>query len=101
MDATSGLFAGEGHIPLAATPHPSGAAPITGSTGVAETTLEFANTVTRVHEDPRVTLPYTDTAWAAINDLGERIDQRLIDGDVRLTVGGEPTFVSADNLVDP
>ena len=101
MDATSGLFAGEGHIPLAATPHPSGAAPITGSTGVAEATLEFANTVTRIHEDPRVTLPYTESAWAAINDLGARIDQRLIDGDVRLTVGGEPTFVSADNLVDP
>ncbi|MBB3604292.1 uncharacterized protein (DUF2126 family)/transglutaminase-like putative cysteine protease [Mycolicibacterium sp. BK556] len=100
LDPTSGLFAGEGHIPLAATPHPSSAAPITGATGVAEATLDFANIVTRVHEDPRVTLPYTDAAWAAINALGTRIDQRLADADVRLTVGGEPTFVSVDNQVD-
>ena len=100
LDPTSGLFAGEGHIPLAATPHPSSAAPITGSTGVAEATLDFANIVTRVHEDPRVTLPYTDAAWAAINALGTRIDQRLADADVRLTIGGEPTFVSVDNQVD-
>lgn len=100
LDPTSGLFAGEGHIPLAATPHPSSAAPITGATGLAEATLDFANIVTRVHEDPRVTLPYTDAAWVAINELGARVDQRLADGDVRLTVGGEPTFVSVDNQVD-
>jgi len=101
LDPTSGLFAGEGHIPLAATPHPSSAAPITGTTGVAETTLDFSNTVTRVHEDPRVTLPYTEAAWASIIDLGARVDQRLAAGDVRLTIGGEPTFVSVDNQIDP
>ncbi len=100
LDPTSGLFAGEGHIPLAATPHPSSAAPITGSTDVCETVLDFSNTVTRVHEDPRVTLPYTDAAWAAICEVGAKVDQRLAAGDVRLTVGGEPTFVSIDNQVD-
>jgi uncharacterized protein (DUF2126 family)/transglutaminase-like putative cysteine protease len=100
MDPTSGLFAGEGHIPLAATALPAAAAPISGSTGVCETTLEFSNTVTRVHEDPRVTLPYTDAAWQTICDLGRHVDERLLAGDVRLTVGGEPTFVSVDNQVD-
>ncbi len=101
MDPTSALFAGEGHIPLSATPHPSSAAPITGATGPCESTLDFSNIVTRIHEDPRVTLPYTDGAWAAINALGEQLDQRLAEADVRLTVGGEPTFVSIDNQTDP
>lgn len=101
MDPTSGLFAGEGHIPLSATPHPESAAPITGATEPCETTLDFTNIVTRVHEDPRVTLPYTDVAWDAICALGERIDDRLAAGDVRLTMGGEPTFVSIDNQTDP
>ncbi|WAJ47180.1 transglutaminase family protein [Mycobacterium sp. Aquia_216] len=100
LDPTSGLFAGEGHIPLVASPHPSGAAPISGSTDRCETTLEFSNTVTRIHEDPRVTLPYTDAAWETICAVGRRVDEQLAAGDVRLTVGGEPTFVSVDNQVD-
>ena len=101
LDPTSALFAGEGHIPLSATPHPASSAPISGATEPCETTLDFSNIVTRVHEDPRVTLPYTDSAWATICELGSRIDERLTAGDVRLTMGGEPTFVSIDNQVDP
>jgi uncharacterized protein (DUF2126 family)/transglutaminase-like putative cysteine protease len=100
LDPTSGLFAGEGHIPLVAAPHPSNAAPITGGTEPCESVLEFSNTVTRIHEDPRVTLPYTDAAWETIRAVGRGVDERLAAGDVRLTVGGEPTFVSVDNQVD-
>ncbi|MCV7014513.1 transglutaminase family protein, partial [Mycolicibacterium madagascariense] len=101
LDPTSALFAGEGHIPLSATPHPASAAPITGATEPCETTLEFSNVVTRVHEDPRVTLPYTPAAWNSIVELGASVDARMAAGDVRLTMGGEPTFVSIDNQVDP
>lgn len=99
LDPTSGLFAGEGHIPLAATAQPASAAPISGGTEPCASTLEFSNTVTRVHEDPRVTLPYTDDAWRTIREVGRRVDERLTAGDVRLTVGGEPTFVSVDDQV--
>ena len=60
LDATSGLLAGEGHIPLACTPQPSGAAPIEG--GVDESEVEFSHLmqVTRIYESPRVTKPYTE-----------------------------------------
>ncbi|MDI3315132.1 MAG: transglutaminase family protein [Mycobacterium sp.] len=100
LDPTSGLLAGEGHIPLAATPHPASAAPISGATEACHTVLEFSNAVSRVHEDPRVTRPYSDPAWKAICEVGRRVDERLAAGDVRLTVGGEPTFVSVDNRLD-
>ncbi|MFN8075043.1 MAG: transglutaminase family protein [Kineosporiaceae bacterium] len=98
LDPTSGLFAGEGHIPLAATPHPATAAPITGSTSPCEVDFDFSNTVRRVHEDPRVTRPYTDGQWSRIQAVGWAVDGRLADGDVRLTMGGEPTFVSVDDM---
>ncbi|MCB1743540.1 MAG: transglutaminase family protein, partial [Gammaproteobacteria bacterium] len=96
LDPTSGLFAGEGHIPLACTPRPGSAAPIVGYTDKCEVEFEYHNTVTRIHEDPRVTRPYTDAQWSRILLLGDRIDDRLARHDVRLTLGGEPTFVSID-----
>ena len=98
LDPTSGLFAGEGHIPLACTPHPESAAPVTGAIGPCEVTFEYANVVHRVREDPRVTAPYTDAQWDRIDRLGLDVDRVLRDGDVRLTMGGEPTFVSIDDM---
>ncbi len=97
LDPTSGLFAGEGHIPLACTPDPSSAAPISGGVDKCECEFEFEMNVTRVHESPRVTLPYSDEQWEKIESLGHAIDVDLNQHDVRLTMGGEPTFVSLDD----
>ncbi len=101
LDPTSGLLAGEGHLPLACSPEPSSAAPISGAVERCETKFEFEMTVRRIHETPRVTLPYADDTWAQINALGEKIDHLLAAGDVRLTMGGEPTFVAVDDMDGP
>jgi uncharacterized protein (DUF2126 family)/transglutaminase-like putative cysteine protease len=101
LDPTSGLMAGEGHIPLACTAMPSSAAPVTGFTDVCEVTFEHEMKITRIHEDPRVTKPYTEEDWLKIDKLGNKVDAALKKHDVRLTQGGEPTFVSIDDMEGP
>jgi uncharacterized protein (DUF2126 family) len=98
LDPTSGLLAGEGHVPLACSPEPSSAAPITGGVDKSKVEFDVAMAVNRIYESPRVTFPYTDAQWAAIDALGEKIDATLRDRDVRLTMGGEPTFISIDDM---
>jgi len=101
LDATSGLFAGEGHIPLACTPNPESAAAISGSAEPCKTEFFFENKVTRIVEKPRVTKPYSDLQWNNIIALGEQVDVEYTQNNVRLTMGGEPTFVSIDNQDAP
>jgi uncharacterized protein (DUF2126 family)/transglutaminase-like putative cysteine protease len=97
LDATSGLFAGEGHIPLCCTPSPSSAAPISGTLEACESTLHHEMQVTRIHEDRRVTKPYSASEWQRIDALGHQVDAQLAARQVRLTMGGEPTLVSRDD----
>jgi len=101
LDPTSGMMAGEGHIPLACTAFPISAAPVIGFTDVCEASLDFRMSVTRIHEDPRVTRPYSDAQWRDIEALGQQVERELAAGDVRLTMGGEPTFVSIDDMDGP
>lgn len=98
FDPTSGLLAGEGHIPLACTPEPSGAAPISGAVDKCESTFSHEMKISRIFESPRVTRPYSEEQWKLIDALGRRVDGELVQHDVRLTMGGEPTFVSIDHM---
>ena len=97
LDPTSGLMAGEGHIPVACTPTPGSAAPISGAIDDCEVEFEHQMSITRIWESPRVTKPYTEEQWAEVLTLGDAVDAQLNAGDVRLTMGGEPTFVSVDD----
>ena len=101
LDATSGLMTGEGHIPLAASPEPASAAAISGALEPAETKFEFEMYVTRIKETPRTTKPYTEDQWQEILARGHAVDRALERGQVRLTMGGEPTFVSASDMDAP
>ena len=97
LDPTSGLLAGEGHIPLCCTPEPSSAAPVSGAVETCEAKLHHEMRVTRICESPRVTRPYSEAQWEKIQALGRAVDADLARHDVRLTMGGEPTFVSVDD----
>ncbi len=69
-----------------------------GYTDPCEVQFGFRMELERIHEDPRVTLPYSEARWADIDALARKVDAQLHAWDVRLTMGGEPTFVSIDDM---
>jgi len=101
FDPTSGLLAAEGHIPLACAPEASDAAPITGSVERSGVEFSYSMSVRRLKEAPPVSSPYTEEQWSRIEQLAHAVDADLAAGDVRLTMGGEPTFVGLDEPESP
>ncbi len=96
LDATSGLFAAEGHIPLVCTPSAGQAAPIGGTVEAAGVTFSHEMTVRRVDEPARLSKPYSEAEWEQVRAVAHGIDHELKAHDVRLTMGGEPTYVGID-----
>ena len=96
LDPTSGLLTAEGHIPLVCTPTASQAAPISGTVEPARTEFSFEMSVRRLNEAPALARPYSDETWAQVRDVAHQIDRDLGEQDVRLTMGGEPTYVGID-----
>lgn len=101
LDPTSGLLTGEGHIPLSAVPEPASASPVFGYSDPAETKFGFRMEVRRFQESPRVTKPYSDATWDRILQMGKSLDTRFQKNDIRLSIGGEPTFISDTERQDP
>ena len=101
MDPTSGLFASEGHIPLVCTPNASQAAPIGGTVEPAKVDFVYSMSIRRLNEAPRTAKPFSEEDWARVEQVAHRVDADLEAQDVRLTMGGEPTFVGIDEPESP
>ena len=80
VDATSGLLCGEGHVPLAATPHYRSAAPITGLASRGADHFEFEMNISRMVEPIRITKPFEDAVWDELDALGRVADSAAARG---------------------
>jgi len=101
MDPTSGLFAGEGHIPLVCTPNAAKAAPIEGTVEQADVDFGYSMSIRRLNDPPRTSKPFSEETWLQVRQVAHRVDADLTAHDVRLTMGGEPTFVGIDEPESP
>ena len=97
LDPTSGMLAAEGHIALACTPTALEAAPIRGTVEHAGVDFSYSMTVRRLNETPRLSKPYSDEEWSLVRDVAHSIDRDVVAQDIRMTMGGEPTYVGIDD----
>ena len=102
LDPTSGLLAGEGHIPLACTPEPA-SAPRRSPARVEPVRDRRSSIAMQVDAHLRgrraSPSPTPTTQWQRDRRARRRSRRRARRrSDVRLTMGGEPTFVSIDDL---
>jgi uncharacterized protein (DUF2126 family)/transglutaminase-like putative cysteine protease len=103
LDPTSGLLATEGHIPLFCTPDASNAGPIEGTVEPADVDFSFSMSIRRLNKERvhSMSKPFTEQAWLRVEEVAHRVDADLKTQDVRLTMGGEPTFVGIDEPESP
>jgi uncharacterized protein (DUF2126 family) len=101
MDPTSGLLAGEGHIPLVCTPTASQAAPIGGTSEPAKVEFSHSMAIRRLNDPRPTSSPFADQDWLRIRKVAHGVDEELKAQDVRLTMGGEPTYVGIDDPESP
>ncbi|MDQ6701536.1 MAG: transglutaminase family protein, partial [Acidobacteriota bacterium] len=101
LDPTSGMMAGEGHIPLASTPDASSAAPIVGTVELARVDFGYSTSIRRVNGSAPIANPFSDELWPLVEQVAQQVDADLLAQDVRLTMGGEPTFVGVDEPDSP
>ena len=101
LDPTSGFLVGEGHIPLACTSSASQAAPISGTAERASTEFSYEMSVRRLNESRPRSQGHFEEKWLRIRHVAHCVDNELEAHDVRLTMGGEPTYVGIDEPESP
>ena len=65
--------------------------------------VEFSHSISvrRLNDPRRTSMPFTEADWLRVRQVGQGIDAELLAQDVRLTMGGEPTYVGIDEPESP
>ncbi|MGI9212205.1 MAG: transglutaminase family protein, partial [Methylococcaceae bacterium] len=98
LDPSAGVHTHEGYIPLASTPEPTRALPLTG----LDTRYPLHHTVKvkRLLAMPTPN-PYTEAQWADLNASGRRVNELLTEQGIRLANSQTLSFVSLAHAYAP
>ncbi|MBM3202786.1 transglutaminase family protein [Candidatus Woesearchaeota archaeon] len=98
LDPAAGIHTHEGYIPLASTPEPVRALPLTG----LDTRYPLRHTVKVRRLLPAAPPnPYTEAQWADLNATGEQVNAVLAARDIRLASSQTLSFVSPAHRYAP